>query len=369
MWFAVTVRPSKRRDLSAILCLIACGVLAACGRAPGSDKRADQTNGAARHAQSVKARLAALRLDHATARGLLGGHRYRAVHRVRVTLDGRPDRAFEDRYVLRCNARSDCYGRQDNSLEYGVEFYRIGEQTFFRHRYQRFMRFSEEPDEAGRRVERIWGVGAAIVELLGSALVMTPAGEATVAGRRASRYKLSLGTGMPAVHSGRRAWRARLKAMRIEGEAQLDKASGVVLALKVTYAVSAPKDGRTVTITGEFDGAVVEAGKSQVIKPPADFAVARARPRETRELRMLGSARLHPGWFRGGGPQAAHRGRGGAGMRSSPSMRVRPKRSMRPTIPPARPSMARRPTTRRPTTRRPTTRRPATHRPRPAGKP
>jgi len=268
--------------------------------------------------------MAALRLDHATVRGLLGAHSYRAVHRVRVTLDGQPDRAFEDRYLLRCNGKTDCYGRQENSLEYGVEFYHLGDQTYFRHRYQRFLRFSEEPDEAGRRVERIWGVGAAIVELIQGGLVVTSDGESTVAGRRASRYKLSLGTGLPAIHSGRRAWRAGLKPMRIEGEVQLDTATGVVLALKVTYAASAPKGGRTVTIAGEFDGTVVEAGKAQVIKPPTDFAVARARPREARELRMLGSQRLHPGWFRGGGPRAA---------------------------------------------RRPTTRRPATRRPRPAGKP
>ena len=112
--------------------------------------------------------------------------------------------------------------------------------------------------------------------------------------------------------------------MRIEGEAQLDRATGVVLALKVTYAVSAPKDGHSVTITGEFDGSVVGVGKPQVIKPPADFAVARARPREVRELRMLGSQRLHPGWFRGGGPHKAHRHGRRGGMKPAPPRRSRP---------------------------------------------
>ena len=280
-------------------------MVAACGRSPGPEGKADKALRPARHARSVAARMAALRMDHARVHGLLGAHRYRAKHQVRVTVNGQPDRAFEDRYVLRCAGKSDCYGRQDNSLEYGVEFYRIGEQTYFRHRYQRFMRFTEEPEEARRRMERIWGAGGAVIELLQAHLVATPAGEATVAGRSASRYKLSLGRGLPAVHTGRRSWRSRLKAMRIEGEAALDKATGVVLTLRVSYAVSAPKGGRTVTLAGVFDGAVVEAGKAQVIKAPADFAVARSRPREARELRMLGSQRLHPGWFRGGGPQAA----------------------------------------------------------------
>jgi len=195
--------------------------------------------------------------------------------------------------------------------------------------------------------------------------VMTPAGQTTVAGRSASRYKLSLGKGVPTAHTGRRAWRARLKAMRIEGEAQLDTASGAVLALKVTYAVSAPKAGRTVTITGDFDGAVVEAGKPQVIKPPADFAVARARPREARELRMLGSQRLNPGWFRGGGPHAARRGGATKGMKPAPSMEHRPRRPMQPSRPRARTPMQ----APRPRARTPMVQPPSNHRPRPMDKP
>lgn len=346
MWFAVSVRLLRRELLTIGLLLVA-----ACGRAPGLEKKVDKALRPAHHARSVAARMAALRMDHARVHGLLGAHRYRAKHRVRVTVNGQPDHAFEDRYVLRCAGKSDCYGRQDNSLEYGVEFYRIGEHTYFRHRYQRFMRFTEEPEEARRRLERIWGAGEAVIELLQAYLVTTPAGEASVAGRSGSRYKLSLGRGRPALYTGRRSWRARCKAMRIEGEAVLDKSTGVVLALRVSYAVSAPKGGRTVTITGDFDGAVVEVGKAQVVKAPADFAVARSRPRETQELRMLGSQRLNPGWFRGGGPQAARRGHSGGGMgpASTHPRRSRP-RAAAPVMrraPRARPSMARPPADRR----------------------
>ena len=270
-------------------------------------------------------------MNHATAHGLLGAHRYRALHRVRVTLDGQPDRSFEDRYELRCAGKSDCYGRQDNSLEYGVEFYRIGEETYFRHRYQRFLKFTEEPAEARRRSEHIWGAGAAIIELLQGHLVVTPAGEITVVGRPASRYKLSRGRGLALSYTGRRAWRSRLKALGIEGEAVLDKATGAVLTLRVTYAVSAPKAGRTVTIAGTFDGAVVEVGKPLAIAAPADFKVARSRPREAQELQMLGSQRLYPGWFRGGGPQAARRARSGSRPRAR-SFTAPPSRARRPAV-------------------------------------
>ncbi len=338
MWFSVPVHEPLKIALLALALLTFSG----CGRSPTAQRRAGKTVQPANHPRSVVARMAALRMDHATAGRLLAGHRYKAVHRVRVTLDDKPDQSFVDQYALRCTGRGDCYGRQDNSLEYGVEFYRIGEHTYFRHRYQRFVRFSEEPEEADRRVERIWGAGAAVIELLGDHLKTTAAGETHVAGRSAIRYKLSRGTGAVQVHSGRRAWRGRLKAMRIEGEAALDKATGVMLALKVSYAVSAPKNGRTVTLSGSFDGGLVEVKKPQVIKPPADFAVAQSRRRESRELRLLGSHRLNPGWFRGGGPQAARRGgsmRPGRGAMRSAAMRPRPGHMARPVM--ARPGMAR----------------------------
>ena len=62
-------------------------VVAACGRSPALDKRAGRTIRPANHARSVAARMAALQMDHATARDLLGAHRFRASHKVRVTLD------------------------------------------------------------------------------------------------------------------------------------------------------------------------------------------------------------------------------------------------------------------------------------------
>jgi hypothetical protein len=314
MWFPVTVR-SLLISLQAALLALA---LAACGRARVSERRAGPGVVPARHRQSVAARLVALRMEHVQARRILRDHRYEARHAVRVTLDGRPDQAFEDRYELRCAGPSDCYGRQDNSLEYGLEFYRIGELTYFRHRYQRYLRFAEEPAEARLRVERIWGAGAAVIELLQGHLALTPAGETTAAGRPASRYKLAPGQGVPRVHHGRRAWRSRLKVISVSGEALLDKATGVPLSLRVSYAVAAPKAGRTVTLTGTFEGAVREAGKPLVLRPPVDFRVARARPRDSQDLHLLGSHRLNPGWFRGGGPQAAHRAHRGGG--AAPAM-------------------------------------------------
>lgn len=345
-----------------LLCLLGLAVVG-CGRSPAAEQGAVKGVSPALHARSEAARLAALHMDHPAARRLLGGHRYKALHRVRVTLGGQPDRSFEDRYELRCAGKGDCYGRQDNSLEYGVEFYRIGEQTYFRHRYQRFLRFSEEPAEARRRVARIWSAGAAIIELLEGHLKTTPAGEVTVAGRAASRYKLSRGSGAARIYGGRRAWRGRLKALKVEGEAVLDKATGAPLSLRVRYAVSAPKDGRTVTISGEFDGAVSQVGKPQVIKPPTDFAVARTRPRETQELRLLGSHRLNPGWFRGGGPQAARRGASSGAMGRGAQRPRAVMGAMAPRRPAPRSGMVARPTGPRARPGRPVAR------PRPTDKP
>ncbi len=246
-------------------------------------------------------------MSHSVAWKHLGGHRFRATHRVSVKVDGKPDRDLVSRYELTCAPERDCHGREESSAEYGVELYRMGEQTFFRHRYQRFMRFSEEPEEANRRIQRIWGAAAAVVELLGSRLAVTPAGETTAAGRRATRYKLSRQHGPPARASGARAWRKKMQVLSVKGEALLDTATGAPLGITISYSVSAPKGAHRVTISGQLEASVLQAGASQKITPPRDFIVARPRPRETRDLRMLGSHRLNPGWFRGGGPQAAHR--------------------------------------------------------------
>ncbi|MFH2005955.1 MAG: hypothetical protein ABI333_05135 [bacterium] len=254
------------------------------------------------HVRVAAARWRAFELTSGEVRQRLGGHSYQARHRVAVTVDGKPDQSFEDRYVVKCTGKGACYARQDNSLEYGVELYRLGELTYFRHRYQRFMRFPEEPQEAARRIEHIWGAGGAVVELLRRHMSVTPAGAVTAAGRKATRYRLSLGASRVLVReSGPRAWRALLKPLRIVGEAALDNKTGVALSLQITYDVRVPKDGHIVKITGEFRGALSDPGKNPVIKPPADYVVAQPRAREVQQLQMLGSHRRNPGWFRGGG--------------------------------------------------------------------
>jgi len=288
------------------------------GRPAASPDATDPRN----HARNAAARLRAFELTSADVRGRIGGHQYQARHRISVTVDGRPDQSFEDRYVLRCTRKGACYGRHDNSLEYGLELYRLGDQTYFRNRYQRFMRFSEEPEEAARRIQHIWGTGSAVVELLRRHMKITPAGAVTTAGRSAARYRLSLGASRVLVREhGPRAWRALLRPLRIAGEAALDQKTGVVLSLQLTYEVRVPKGGQTVKIAGEFRGALTNPGKNPSIKPPTDFVVARPRAREKQQLRLLRSHRLNPGWFRGGGTGARRRrGRGSAMAASTPGM-------------------------------------------------
>lgn len=234
---------------------------------------------------------------------------FRATHRVASTLDGKPEASWVDTYSLRCRATGDCHGRLDNSLEYGVEFIRLGAHTYFRHRYQEFLRFREEPREAQRRAQRIWGAGAAVTTLLERWLRLVPAGSKTVGGRTGSLYRLEKRSRPRAVTAtGRRAWRARLHADAIAGEVVLDSATGVVLRLQVRYAVWATRGTHKIGVTGTYEGSLTGVGTTPAVAPPARFTRATPRAREALdERRLLRDQRLRPGWFRGGGPYEARR--------------------------------------------------------------
>lgn len=245
------------------------------------------------------------------ARARIGSHRFAATHRVAVSVDGRADQELGEELRLVIRRNGDCQGQRHNSKEWGVEFVRLGEVTYFRHRYQRFLRFTEEPGEARRRVERIWGTGRAVLELVQRQLRFESQSNGRVAGRPVVALRLarrehpvgSIGSSRPS-----RAWRAGLAVIRLEGEARLDRQTGVPLACRISYAVAAEKDGKQVVISGEYQGKTVVLGRDPALSPPRDFVEARPRVREKPLLsRLLKGHRLNPGWFRGGGPRAARR--------------------------------------------------------------
>ena len=287
--------------LSIAMSCIGCG-----GRRP-ADGAARQADPAA-HSRSEEARWAALAMPHRRVREALGGHRFEARHEVSSRIGEEPGRALVEEYLLECGPKGDCHGRLNNSREYGVEFVRVGEATFFRHRYQDFLRFSEEREESERRVEHLFGIGAATLELLYSGVRLLPAGEAAIGGRKAARYRLT-SSKMPRPVAGTRgakAWRARLKVERADGELWLEKDTGAPVRVEVRYRVSAPKGGRMVVLTGSLRTEIKAIGKPVEVKPPPRFTEASPRDRESLDLRaLLGDHRLNPGWFRGGGPHAA----------------------------------------------------------------
>jgi hypothetical protein len=340
--------------LGALGALGVAGVAGCGGRTPVGGQSAARVD-PADHVKSPAARRRALTLTHAEVRERVGGHVFRATHRLSSSLDGQTEQSWVDRYELRCRQSGDCYGRHHNSLEYGVEFFRLGEHTYFRHRYQSFLRFSEAPREAERRVERIWGVGAAVIRLVGRQLSLRRDGEVQVAGRTGVRYRLQrrkkpradppAGLGSD---RGSRAWRARLQVTRLTGEAVLDRDTGVPLRLAADYRITAPKQGKTVAIAGKLEGALSEVGGAPEVSAPEDYTPAIARRREVLdEKALLRDERLNPGWFRGGGPHAArrrqrqgrtrHRRRRGraaprpaAGPGDAPRRRARPRPRARP---------------------------------------
>ena len=307
------------------------------------------------HASSAEARRAALHLSDREVRERLGGHRFQAQHRIASTVDGKPDRAWTEDYLLVCRKNGDCHGRLQNSREYGVEFVRLGEQTYFRHRYQPYLRFREEPDQAERRIQRIWGINAAVVDLVARFVDLAPIGKGQVAGRAVVRYQLRRRPRpRQAAEQGRRAWRASMTLNKLSGEVALDAATGVPLSVRIDYAVTAPRKGHTVGISGSLKGQITAVGAAGAVTAPTRFTQATSRRREVLDERhLLHDWRLNPGWFRGGGPYAARR----RGREPSP----------RGVAPGPRPPAARAPAARAPAARPPAARAPAARRvPRPA---
>lgn len=353
--------PTPWRPLGAVATgLVTLALLGAgpgCGRPrPRPDRGANRVD-PRQHASSAVARRAALHLSDSEVRKRLGGYRFQAQHRIASTVDGKPDRAWSEDYLLLCRKNGDCHGRLQNSREYGVEFVRLGEQTYFRHRYQPYLRFHEEPDQAEHRIQRIWGIGAAVVDLVGRFVDLAPIGKGQVAGRAVVRYQLKRrARPRKAAEQGRRAWRASMTVKKVSGEVALDAATGVPLSLKIDYAVTAPRKGHTVGISGSLQGQITAVGSPGAVTAPTQFTQAKSRRREVLDERhLLHDWRLNPGWFRGGGPYAARRrGRERAHPHTAPR-RVAPG----PRPPAARPA-ARRPAA-RPAVRPPA--RPAAPRP------
>ena len=330
MWFVLGVR-NLSRQLTWLLMGASLVVTGACGGSQASEGGGVLPDDPRRHATRALARWNALAMSHRKVRARLGGHRFEATHRVDVTVDNKPVQGFQDRYWLRCTRQGLCHGKLHNSLEYGVEFIRLADYTYFRHRYQKYLRFTEEPEEATRRIEDLWGAGRAVVDLLRAQLTLSPDGQAKASGREASRYRLTLASvGRPRDESGARAWRNKMRVLKIEGHVLLDNATGVPLELQVSYAVSAPRKSQTLVITGSFRGAIRDPGRPPEIRPPSSFVEAKPRDRTVlQERRLLSNYRLNPGWFRGGGP--ARRGSMGAPVRamSRPRPRPRPRPVMR----------------------------------------
>jgi hypothetical protein len=289
---------------------------AACGRGQSAASADDPTRGPdpKHHASDGAARMRALRLTHAEVRRRLGPHRWEARHTVSTAVAGKAAESLTETFRLECGAGATCHGLYENSAEYGQELFHEGDVTFFRQRYQRFLRFTEEPEETALRLEGIWGIVPATAELLGRFLALSPQGSASAAGRPGQRYRLDLrSVPLPApTESGSRAWRAKLRAEKLAGTALLDRATGVPLQVTLSYTVTAPRDGVTVTIQGELQATVTEAGKPVAIALPKDFDEASPRTRDALvERRLLGNLPRNPGWFRGGGPKVG--GPGGKG--------------------------------------------------------
>ncbi|WP_242345886.1 hypothetical protein [Anaeromyxobacter terrae] len=165
----------------------------------------------------------------------------------------------------------------------GKEIVYAGGMTYAR---ARFAPFRERPTDHGRDARRFredsFHVGRALTALYGGALAIEPAGDATVLGRTARRYRLSLAPGAAAGTKPRvlpagtpdpdSAARFKFLDGRVpesaEGELLLDAETGAPLRLRLAGAFTV-KDAPGVRATVELLAQVTSLGdKVAAIEPP-----------------------------------------------------------------------------------------------------
>src|SRR5262249_49875758 len=127
----------------------------------------------------------------------------------------------------------------------GVEAVLVGGELYVRPRYGKFTRRRPEGDEVERLRALAEGTAGDYLELLQRWLAIGPPSPVEVAGKKAVKLALALGTPAPATDEDEpaRAWRNTLKVSRLDGEVALEAASHAPLSVKLDTTYSFEREG------------------------------------------------------------------------------------------------------------------------------
>ena len=224
----------------------------------------------------------------------IGAHRFTATTKLDVS-SGETRDSLEETFRLDVDARGWSHLVHEDSHGNGSEAIAAGGDYFVRPRWGRFVRRSPEGDEVERARDEMETVLAGYFQVLGRFASRALDGETTVAGRRALKVKLALAP-TPAAFTDEdpaHAWRSSARVSALDGEVDVDAASGAPLAARLDARYSAKRGDRAIEVALAYRGSV-EPGAPAVAAPADSIATERPRPLVERQQLLDGLATGKP---------------------------------------------------------------------------
>lgn len=278
--------------------LVACAVLAACGRSQGvadrdlgglviaPKQKADPID-LARAVKDPVELGRALALPERDVAAVLGPHAIAIATETTVDEGGKQVETLSDHTTIELGEQGAFHALYTNSADYGREAIFSGGKLYLRPRYQKWhARAPEAPDEPVELRDAYYQAIAATWDLVAPGAELTDLGPAQIGGRAGKKIavKLSPNAQKPAAEPlSQRKWREHRTVDQLVGEVVLDADKGVPLAVKLVGTVTFSRDGRRFTMKLSVDSTVSGVGQAAAIAAPTGEDVV-STPERLREV-------------------------------------------------------------------------------------
>lgn len=205
----------------------------------------------------------------ATSRRALGAHRLHAKSSQQVTEAGTTVEDLYEEALVERAANGDLHASYENSRDQGREIVSSGGLVWLRPHFGKFHRRPPvDPGEAERVADEIAGSLAAAFDLVAGQCAPSDGGAMTVAGRPARRVRLAIGPERP--RPGHDNWRDGARVESLDGEIQIDDATGAVLGGRLDAKVAFAQGRRVLALAIRASEEASDLGGAVVVTPPGE---------------------------------------------------------------------------------------------------
>jgi len=228
----------------------------------------------------------------------IGPHRYAAKLKFEWTAGGRTVALSEERTFLAGpgGVSGDFSASESNNQDQGLDVMRVKGEVYARSRYGKFRERKRDRGMAERMREEIYGGVRDFDKMFRGRLKLTAQGTATVQGRTAWRYVVSLGPPLnddgsklpPLAVAKNGADDTTLKRLRfydareprnLQGEVMVDQETSVVLKARLDGRIGVAADGgENAELRLVLESELTDIGKDPALKPPPDFLPDEDKP-------------------------------------------------------------------------------------------